>query len=175
MDGSETVISTCAVGSCSVMSRGCARRCTRVGVPGWVYREGIREGYTGVVPSHRKAEGMYSEAGPEGLQGLEWWYIPAARPAPADHPLHTPAGCSGARSAVSWDLLENARLLANKARFDLILLKLSQNRQVSPKYAQKASHSPYFQNGLKKSPLDFPRFPLLLAFSHKELMGHFRP
>ena len=56
------------------------------------------------------------------------------------------------------------------ARFDLILLKLSQNARVSPKYVEKAWHSPYFQNGLRISPLDILRFPFLAAFSHKELM-----
>ena len=41
----------------------------------WV---GIGEGYTGYYPATSKAEGNPSEAGPEGLQGLEWWGLPAA-------------------------------------------------------------------------------------------------
>ena len=65
------------------------------------------------------------------------------------------------------------RLLANMARFHDIYCKVSQNREVSSKYVDKACHSPYFQNGSKKSPLEIPRFPYLTAFSHKELMGHF--
>ena len=59
------------------------------------------------------------------------------------------------------------------ARFDLISKKHSQNGEVSPKSVQKACHSPYFQNGLRKSPLGFLRFPFSPAFSHKELMGLF--
>ena len=65
------------------------------------------------------------------------------------------------------------RLWANKARFDDISWKLSQNRGVSPKYVEKASRSPYFQNEVQKSPLGFLGFPFPLAFSHKELMGLF--
>ena len=60
---------------------------------------------------------------------------------------------------------------ANMARFDLIFYKVNQNGEVSPKYVEKASVSPYFQNGLGKSALGILRFPHLLAFSHKELMG----
>ena len=40
---------------------------------GYGTRVGIGRGYTGVLPSHCKAEAQDSEAGPEGLQGLEWW------------------------------------------------------------------------------------------------------
>ena len=79
--------------------------------------------------------------------------------------------CGRARSA-GWDLSE-CRLWAYMARFNVILLKVSQNRQVSPKYHQKASHSPYFQNGSKNPPLGILRFPFRLAFSPKELLGHF--
>ena len=69
----------------------------------------------------------------------------------------------------------NSRLWANKARFSDILLKSSQNREVSPKSVEKAYHSPYFQNRVRKSPLEILRFPFLPAFSHKELSGHFDP
>ena len=34
---------------------------------------------------------------------------------------------------------------------------------------------PIFQNAVQKSPLGILRFTFLAAFSHKELMGHFRP
>ena len=61
------------------------------------------------------------------------------------------------------------------ARFDIISYKLSKNPRVSPKSVQKASHTPYFQNGSSKSPLDISRIPYFAAFSHKELMAHFWP
>ena len=65
--------------------------------------------------------------------------------------------------------------LANKARFHDISYKVSQNRGVSPNFAEKACHSPYSQNGLQMSALGILRIPDLPAFSHKELMGHFDP
>ena len=74
-----------------------------------------------------------------------------------------------------WSSPANTRLLANKARFDLIYTKVSQNAEVSPKYVEKAYVSPCFQNGPQKSPLDFLGFPYLTAFSRKELMGRFDP
>ena len=60
-----------------------------------------------------------------------------------------------------------------RARFDDISWKLSQNHEVSPKYVEKACHSPYFQNELRMSPLGILRFLFSLAFSHKELMAHY--
>ena len=68
--------------------------------------------------------------------------------------------------AASWPI---------RARIDLNLRKLSQNGEVSTKYVEKASHSPCFQKLIQKSPLEFLRFPVLRAFSHKELMVPFWP
>ena len=83
----------------------------------------------------------------------------------------------GARSVPCGPLPGAPRAIAAswpiRARFDLICLKVSQNRVVSPKYTEKACHSPCIQNGLRKSPLEIPGFPILVAFSHKELMGLF--
>ena len=61
----------------------------------------------------------------------------------------------------------------HRARLHLIFYKVSQNGQVSPKYLEKACHSPYSQKRVQNSPLGILRFPYLLAFSHKELMGLF--
>ena len=66
-----------------------------------------------------------------------------------------------------------AALQPIRARIDLISRKLRQNGQVSPKYHQKASRSPYIQNGLQNSPLEKLRFLVFPAFSHKELMVPF--
>ena len=65
------------------------------------------------------------------------------------------------------------RLWAKGARFHDISWKVSQNGQVSPKSHEKASHSPYSQNGLEKSPLEILRIPFPRAFSGKELMVPF--
>ena len=66
-----------------------------------------------------------------------------------------------------------AALQPIRARFQVIFLTVSQNREVSPEYPEKASHSPYLQNGLRKSPLDISRITFPPAFSHKELMAYF--
>ena len=60
-----------------------------------------------------------------------------------------------------------------RARLRLIFLKVSQNDEVSPKIHEKASHSPYSQNGSRNSPLGILRFPVSPAFSDKELMVPF--
>ena len=59
---------------------------------------------------------------------------------------------------------------SQKARLTVISCKVSQNRGVSPIFVHKACHSPCSQNGSEKSPLEILRFPILVAFSHKELM-----
>ena len=139
--------------------------------------------YTGVIPTHPAARGGKvppSEAGPgSSCRELEWvgWGLDgrtgtAAGTAPGYHPFgarSVPVGPPCTQdpwNAASWPI---------RARFQSYSLKVSQNRRVSPKYVHKASHSPYFQNGLHKSPLGFLRFPYFSAFSPKELMGHFRP
>ena len=86
-------------------------------------------------------------------------------------PTPSPAGWEPGRSPCRgppW------RSSSKRARFHHIYLKVSQNGKVSPKSAEKASRSPCFQNGLRKSPLGIPRIRNSLAFSHKELMGLFR-
>ena len=132
-----------------------------------------------VLPTQHAARGgkpCTAKRAPEALQGLEWvvqgWTdVRAARSAPRTtlRARSVPQGPS-----LSWDPWK-CRLWANMARIDLIFLKVSQNRRVSPKYPEKACHSPYLQNGLGKSALGKPRFPFSSAFSHKELLGHNRP
>ena len=88
---------------------------------------------------------------------------------PPSGPGRYPAGPSLVQdlaNAASWPI---------RTRYHLFFYKVSQNARVSPKYVEKASHSPCFKNAVGKSPLDFLGFPLLLAFSHKELMGYFDP
>ena len=86
-------------------------------------------------------------------------------PGPVGH-LRCPPWCRPPLFAASWPI---------RARFQSFSLKVSQNREVSPKKCQKASHSPYLQNSSQKSPLDFLRFLFSSAFSPKELMGLFWP
>ena len=101
------------------------------------------------------------------LSRVPWWVIPE----PCPHPF-------GARSLLPrpWRGLPGTCLSSQqKERFHVISCKVSQNREVSPKYDEKACHAPYLQNGSQKSPLDFLGFPIWLAFSPKELMGLFWP
>ena len=88
-------------------------------------------------------------------------------------PTPHPAGCSGARSAVLGLLGAVPGSRQQTARFQQHFSKVSQNGEVSPEISHKACHSPCSQNGLENSPLDFLRFPFSVAFSGKELMGHF--
>ena len=116
---------------------------------------------------------MYSEAGPGSPRGAGvGGTLSSDAPGHPDH--HSRGKPFRARFAV-WAPSPRANAVSwpITARIDYILLKLSQNREVSPKYDEKAYHSPYFQNGPQKSPLGILRFPFLPAFSCKELMGLF--
>ena len=147
-------------------------QCTRTGI-----RVGGPGGYTGgstTQPPGARKEVPYQRSGPRrtlqgsGVGGYGTGCVRAARtttPAPLGlpGPLRCP-GTSPRAKAASWPI---------RARIEVIYLKVSQNREVSPKYIEKASHSPYFQNGSQKSPLEILRFPFRPAFSHKELMVAF--
>ena len=87
------------------------------------------------------------------------------------HPPSGPGRCPCRASP--WCSSSKCRPGPIRARIDLILPKVNQNGGVSPKYHQKAYHSPCSQNGSQKSALEIPRIPFSRAFSHKELMGHF--
>ena len=94
-------------------------------------------------------------------------------------PRYHPAGPVG---PASWPSLylgpafqSKRRANPQNLRINDIFSKVSQNDEVSPENVNKAYHSPYSQIGLRKSPLDFLRFPFSPAFSGKELMGLFWP
>ena len=112
-EGPETAVST--VGHCSngrVQGAGAGQDGYTGGYPGWVYRVGN----TGVHPvttlcSRRVPSD--SEAGPEALQGLEWWSLGARTYRRLDGPCTHP---SGARSGMLPSLVQDprdCRLLAN--------------------------------------------------------------
>ena len=148
-----------------------------MGVQGWVYGVGTRVGYTGVLPSDHALLGERSsdsEAGPvEPCRGSEW-VVTGAR---ANRRLdgHPPPFGPGRSSPAGppWGYPWNAASWPITARLRSLFYKVSQNGRVSPKSVDKAYHSPYSQNGLKKSPLEILGFPYSLAFSPKELMGLF--
>ena len=136
-------------------------------VHGMRYRAGVyRVGNTGVyrVPSQLAPRGANPPAkrAPEAQRaGVGGWVQRACSgDGGRDGPAPTPAGpgrsprrppwCRTLQIAASWPIW---------ARFDLISLEYSQNGQVSPKYVEKASNSPCFQNELQKSPLGILGFP----------------
>ena len=169
----ETTVRRCAPGTGSVASAVYGR---------WVPGLGIQGGYTGWVagglyrgyyPAAR-GEVLRQRSGPgRPCRGLEWWSQELGRTRGRRRSQNPPFGPGQDHAGPSLVLGPDCRLTAKGATFDLILHKVSQNDEVSPKSVHEASHSPYSQNGLRKSPLGFLRFPLLLAFSGKELMGLF--
>ena len=148
---------------------------TGVGYTGWVYRVGSRRAIPGYYPAAR-GDLLNQRSGPRkalqgpGVGGFRRSGALGDGGGSQTHPAG-PVGASG--PSLVWD--PDCRLSANRARFQLLFYKVSQNGQVSLKYVHKASHSPYFQNASQKSPLGILRFPFLTAFSHKELMAHFDP
>ena len=144
------------------------------GYTGVWYRVGIREGaIPGTQPAARGGSYPAKRAPEVPCRGTGVGGVGPGRPlhprppTPGPEGLPGPAPLSGACSPV------NAASGPIRARFDLILVEYSQNREVSPKSVEKAYRSPYFQNELGKSPLEIPRFPFSPAFSAKELMGQF--
>ena len=155
-----------------------SRRVYGVGTAGWVYRVGIQGGYRGglyrVLPSQLLEEQTRQRSGPrKPCRGWSGWPGAADAPADGDGPVPTLRARSVPLGPPWYRTLQMSASWPIWARFDLISCKVSQNLIVSPEYDEKASHSPYFQNGLRKSPLDFLGFPYSLAFSHKELIGPF--
>ena len=119
-----------------------------------------------------------AERAPEGPGGLEWVVLGAGRPGPAPAiPAHPSPTHHSLRSGPGpcRALVGGWAPRSKRARLRSYFYKVSQNDEVSPKYLEKACHAPYFQNGLKNSPLEIPGFPYLLAFSPKELMVLFWP
>ena len=152
---------------------GCTREVAQLGTAGsWV-------GWAGVVPTQHAARGgptmrnvhpgaaccgctggIVGPGVPGTAAGTGYGTHP---PGPVGHPwcppwYHTP------RNAASWPI---------KARIQVIFLKVSQNGGVSPKSVHKACHSPCIQNGLRKSPLDIPRFSISASLLSQGINGPF--
>ena len=139
------------------------------GGTGWVYRVGN----TGPT-DHVLGEQTLQRSGPRSpCRGRSGWQG-AAGVRLLEPTLRARSACSlpGSRTLLE-QVPTHGRLNPQNLRITLILLEVSQNGRVSPRNHQKACHSPCFQNGSKKSALEIPRFPILLAFSPKELMGVF--
>ena len=142
-----TVICTCPRGHPAALVGGCAGVYQGGYGTGWVYRVGI----PGAVPSRqgrtRKVPGT-SGAGPGSpLQGDWSGWVPGTVPSTSAPTLRARSWGLQPHSLV---LLEQSRLRANTARFDLISYKVSQNGEVSPECHEKACHSPYIQKRLPK-------------------------
>ena len=124
----------------------------RGGYTGWVYRVGNTR-----VPSQLESGGHIQRSGPrKPCKGWSGWDMSAA---PARAPRTHPSGPVGPLQGPPWFWGPLPASWPIRARFDLISTKVSQNDEVSPKKCHKACHSPYSQNGSRKSPLEIPRFP----------------
>ena len=150
----------------------------RVGVPRWVYRVGNTGYYRAptnpALKSTRRPATAGSGPSPQGRVGRKQGAGPGGDGG-WDGPGTTPAGPVGSQDPPCTGTSQIAASWPIRARFHLIFYKVSQKAGVSPKYVEKACHSPCLQNGSQKSPLDFLGFPYSAAFSHKELSGHFDP
>ena len=152
--------------------------CGPGGYQGGVYR--VLPGGLYRVPTHRTPallgeQTLPAKRAPEGLQGLEWVGRVQRANGRRGRVLYHPSGPVGATRGPPCTGPLECRPGPIEARIDLILWKLSQNAEVSPKYVEKACLSPCSQNEAQKSPLDFLGFPVSTAFSHKELMGRSDP
>ena len=154
---------------------GCGRG-YRVGTAGWVYRVGV-QGLYRVLPLHRARRSWYSGAGPGRPAGPGVGGTRAGCVSPwvfgGGTAISHPCGARSVPEGPPWICPQNAASGPITARLRVPLLKHSQNGEVSPKSVDKACHSPCFQKRSQKSPLGILRFPLSVAFSHKELMGPF--
>ena len=162
--------------------RQCYQRCsawlgavagsTRVGYTGWVPGGAI----PGTQPRARGGSQIPAKRAPEAQGGWSGW-VSGSRTSLGDGGRGRSWTTLRARSVPPGALpvqdLADCPPTAKGARFSSIFSKVSQNDEVSPKKHEKASHSPCFQNGPPKSPLEIPRFPFWPAFSPKELMGLF--
>ena len=117
------------------------------GYQGGVYRGGYQGGYNGwvirdAIPGYYPAPSPPADQRPKGAGpacgqgGSEaGWAYPGGVDGGGDGPRYHP-GTAGARSVPGPSLYLGpckCRLTANRARFNLILLKVSQNGVVSPK------------------------------------------
>ena len=123
----------------------CLRACT------WV-------GGRGVVPTH-------------GTHPPRTLVLPGPNPSPRPRYLRPP-GHSRALLALPHTRAPRTQYPASRtliwARFRVIYPKVSQLSGVSPKVSHEACHTPCFRNRPKSHDLEIPRFPLSVAFSHKE-------
>ena len=165
---------SCTARVAGAVAGGCRTGMVPGWVYGWVYRVGIPGEYPAASPPRPGERSQVQRSGPRKPRGLEW-VVPGSSGVTVggDGPVPPLRGPVGALWAPPCTCPCKCPPRANMARFTFILLKVSQNGRVSPRNVEKACHSPCLQNTVQKSPLDFLRFPVLLAFSHKELMGHF--
>ena len=118
-------------------------------VRGMVHRVGIPGGYSPAHPLHlqlaHRCPGSKpnQRSGPRrALQGPGVGGLGAAGVTVGGDGHIPPCGPGPAHAGHSLDMPSECPPGTNKARIDLILLKLSQNREVSSVFIEKACHSP---------------------------------
>ena len=124
--------------------------CTRVGMGPGGYRGGLYRVLPTQPPCCSRSK-PDSEAGPrKALQGPGVGWSGAADVRWAGRLQNPPYGPGRSLWALPGSGPSECPPRAHRARINLILLKVSQNAEVSPKYVNKACHSPHSQNGSQK-------------------------
>ena len=150
-------------------------------VPGWVYGWGIRVGNTGVVhPAtlHRARTVPVQRSGPGRPAGPGVVVLGLGRVSWGDGGGDGPGTTLRARSVPCGTLpVPGPRRMPPPGHigrdYGHISIKLVKTVKCHQKVCKRPAIVPIFKNGSRKSPLDFLRFPDLVAFSHKELMVPF--
>ena len=148
-----------------------------MGIAGWVYRVGNT--VPTQLPRAEARRNPTSEAGPVtpaggGVGGWGGLADPFACDIPGTSEP-TPSG-PGRYSPAPGRGLPGSPRAAGLGRDSMpYSLKLVKTTKCHRKVFKRPTLVPVCQNGSGKSPLEIPRFPFWLAFSCKELMGHFDP
>ena len=145
------------------------------GYTGWVYRVGV-PGSTTQPPCAREEQAQPAKRAPDGPAGAGsgWVGCSGRVTGGGTAPRTTLRARSGTRTLPVLGPSE-CRLLAITARFHSYSRNLVKTAKCHQNVTKRPVIVPISQNGSRKSPLDFLGFTFWLAFSHKELMGHFEP
>ena len=156
----------CACPADTSMDPAVCTAAARTGTGRWVYRVGIRVGIPGeYYPAAARGSPMYSEAGPGSPAGLEWVVHGAGRVSQGvrrrDGPWYHPAGPVAHPWAPCTRDLANAASGPIRARFRLILLKVSQTAKCHQNMTKRPPIVPISKTGTKSHLLNFLDFRFL--------------
>ena len=125
------------------------------------------------------ADPVTAKRAPEAPAGLEWVVtgagtVPFARD-PVSRCARAVSPPFGPGQAPAGPSLGYTPPRAKRARFQVISWKLSKNREVSPKYVEKACHSPYIPKRCPKVTSWNSQIPVFLSLLSQGINGPFWP